>query len=68
VKEHSKIDEWYVEASTPADELARLRQELKDAQNEIDQLKDTVEGAGTRPDPAGAARWSAGWTASTARP
>ncbi|KAI1839302.1 hypothetical protein JX266_014487, partial [Neoarthrinium moseri] len=30
-----------------------------------DQLKDTVEGAGTRPDPAGAARWSAGWTAST---
>ncbi|KAI1839872.1 hypothetical protein JX266_013922 [Neoarthrinium moseri] len=44
VKEHSKIDEWYVEASTPADEQARLRQELKDAQNEIDQLKETVEG------------------------
>ncbi|KAI1839730.1 hypothetical protein JX266_014057 [Neoarthrinium moseri] len=44
VKEHSKIDKWYVEESTPADELARLRQELKDAQNEIDQLKETVEG------------------------
>ncbi|KAK7583134.1 hypothetical protein V3481_012428 [Fusarium oxysporum f. sp. vasinfectum] len=44
VKEHSKIDEWYVEVSTPADELARLREELQDAREEIGQLKETVEG------------------------
>ncbi|KAI1839625.1 hypothetical protein JX266_014163 [Neoarthrinium moseri] len=44
VREHSTIDKWYVEESTPADELARLRQKLKDAQNEIDQLKEIVEG------------------------
>ncbi|KAG4257593.1 hypothetical protein BFJ72_g14502 [Fusarium proliferatum] len=44
VKEYSKIDEWYVEVSTPADELARLREELQDAREEIGQLKKTVEG------------------------
>ncbi|OAL19394.1 hypothetical protein AYO20_11649 [Fonsecaea nubica] len=43
VKEHPKIDEWYVEESTPADELARLGQELQDAQDEVRQLNKTVE-------------------------
>ncbi|KAF5704657.1 hypothetical protein FMUND_12385 [Fusarium mundagurra] len=43
VMEQSKIDEWYVEVSTPADELVSLREGLQDAREEIDQLKETVK-------------------------